>query len=93
MEVGNEARLFSGVPSDTTRGYRHKVKHMKFHLSTRKYSFLLWRWSNTGIVFPEKLWSVHPWRYSKPTVNGLGKPVSACPASTVGLDKMFSRDW
>lgn len=27
--------------------------------------FFLWKWSNTGVVFPERLWSIHPWRYSK----------------------------
>jgi len=32
---------FSVVPSNRTRGNRHKLKHRKFHLNTRKIFFIL----------------------------------------------------
>jgi len=41
LKVGCQygARLFSVVPSNGTRGNRHKLKHRKFQLNTRKTFF------------------------------------------------------
>ena len=34
-------RLFSVAPTNRTRGNRHKLKHMKFHLNTRMAFFIV----------------------------------------------------
>jgi len=44
LMVGREnkgAKLFSGVPSDKTRGAGHSYKQLKFHLKSRKYFLFL----------------------------------------------------
>lgn len=44
----------------------HQVKNNPMHCYIRKQIFLLLGWPNTGTACPGRLWSLNPWKYSKP---------------------------
>jgi len=62
---GGWGQTFSAVPSDRTRGNGHKLKDRKFCLNMRKNFFPL-RVTEHSKGFPEKLWILLLWRYSRP---------------------------
>lgn len=57
-------RPFSVMPSDRIRGNEHTLEHGTFPLNIRKHFFTV-RVIKHGAGYPERLWSFHPWRYSK----------------------------
>jgi len=61
----DEARLFSVVPSNRTRGNRHKLKLKKIQLNMRKNFFPL-KVTEHRNRFPRELWFLLLWRYSRP---------------------------
>lgn len=78
------AKLFSVVPSKT-RGSGHRGKYGKLQIF-----FLQWESLGSWMVCPERLWRLHPWRYSKPAWI---RPQAAClpelvVSSRVGLDDL-----
>lgn len=80
------ARVFSVVPGDRMRGNGHKVEHKIFSLNTRKYFFtvkVMEHWHS----FPERLWILHPWRYSKIFLTGFGQWAPYL-SRLVGLDNL-----
>lgn len=60
----DKARIFSVVTSKWTWGNRHKLKYRKVSLNIKN-PFQSWEWLDTGTGCPVRLWSLHPWRYSR----------------------------
>lgn len=60
----DRTRPFPVVPNDRSRANGHKVKLGRFPPNSRK-QFSLWQWPSPGTGCPVRLWSLHPWRYSK----------------------------
>lgn len=57
------ARLFSFLPSDRTRGNRHKLKYRKFHLNIRLHFFFNCESGQRLKCLPRGC--LHPWKSSK----------------------------
>lgn len=76
-------RIFTVLPSQRTRGSRHKLKYKSFFLNVRKNIFTV-TVVNTRASHPEGLCSLHPWRYSKITWAGQSSGLFL-PTSTVLL--------
>lgn len=57
-------RIFTVLPSQRTRGSRHKLKYKSFFLNVRKNIFTV-TVVNTRASHPEGLCSLHPWRTQK----------------------------
>ena len=62
----DEARLFSAVHGDRTRGNSHKLKHGKFHTNVRK-NFFAVRVTEHRNNPPREVWSLLLWRCSRPS--------------------------
>ena len=71
--------LFSVVPGGRRRGSEHKLKHRSFHLNIRK-PFTV-RVSDS----PERLYRLHPCRYSKDNWMWSWATCSRCPCLSRGV--------
>lgn len=83
------ARFLSVVTTNRTRGNEHKQK--RFPIWNPIWTlFLLSGWSNTGTGCPEKLLSLHLWRYSKPNRTQPWTTCSTwpCLSRRFGLDNL-----
>lgn len=75
----NLINIYKHLSSEGIRGDGHKMKYRKFHLNIRK-NFFLWRCSDVGTGCPESLWSLCPWRHSKPDWTMRKQPALPDPA-------------
>lgn len=66
---------------DRTRGI---LKYRKLQLNIRKHLFM-WRRLNTRTGCLERLWRLHPWRYSKPDGTGSRATCSGWPYLSRGI--------
>lgn len=58
----DEARFFSVVPKDRTRGNGHQPEYRNFHRNTGKH--FVWGWLSAGTGCPEWLWTFLSWTSS-----------------------------
>jgi len=62
----------------------------KISFSVKKPTFLLWGCLTSGRRCSAMLWSLHPWRYSKPSWMQPSAACSGWPCSEKGLDQAIS---
>lgn len=53
--------------------------------------FIVWRWSNTGLCCTKRLWSLHPWGYSKLDWTTSWTTSSRWPCLSREWDQMISK--
>ena len=79
----DRARSFSLVSSERTSGHDRKLKHRKPYLNVRKKIQIVCSSTSTG--YPHNLWSLHPWRYSKPDWVHSWATCQVCPCFDQGV--------
>lgn len=77
-------RLLSVEPSVRARGKGQKLKCRRLHLNIRKHFFCAVRVAEHWYELPERLWSLHLWRYSRAVLSRPWEIGSRWPCLSMG---------